>query len=360
MVRRILIYGLWILITTVGCKKDPNGILPPGPGIDSFIRAVDISSLPDIQAAGTSFKDQGGQARPVLNILKDAGVNTIRLRLWVNPDSTNSSISEVSLFCEELQQEGFKIWLSIHYSDTWADPGHQNKPSRWSSSSYQELLDSVYQYTSQVAGIIKPEIIQIGNEINNGFLYPDGSYNNSVQFHQLLQQGIQATRAASPTSQIMIHYAGHEFAQSFFSKIDSLDYDLIGLSYYPIWHGKDLDSLAQSIDRLGSQFNRDVMIAETAYPFTLGFNDWTNNIVGLPEQLLTEYPASPKGQKDFLVSIRKLITESTRGAGFCYWGAELVAWKGPQSTSGSPWENQALWDFNNKALPALEVFEKDL
>jgi len=137
----------------------------------------------------------------------------------------------------------------------------------------------------------------------------------------------------------------------------NLDYDIIGLSYYPIWHGKSMDELRQKMEYLSQTFKKEIVIAETAYPFTLDWNDWTHNIVGLEEQLiLPEFPATPQGQKDFIGNI-KTITQEVKGSiGFCYWGAELIAWKGKNAQDGSSWENQSLFDFNNKELPVLGEF----
>jgi len=210
-----------------------------------------------------------------------------------------------------------------------------------------------------VAGQIKPEIIQVGNEINSGLLFPTGDLSShKIQFLELMSVAIESVRSSSPGSKIMIHFAGIEGSDWFFDQVKSLDYDLIGLSYYPVWHGKDLDMLADGIASLNQKHSKPVAIAETAYPFTLGWNDWTHNIIGLEEQLiLPAYPASLEGQKNFIRQIKAIIKE--RGAGLCYWGAELIAWKGPEATDASPWENQALFDFGNKAVPALEEFRSD-
>jgi len=139
-----------------------------------------------------------------------------------------------------------------------------------------------------------------------------------------------------------------------------LDYDIIGISYYPIWHGKSLTELELQLNNLSQTFEKEIVIAETAYPFTLGWNDWTANIVGSENQIITpDFPASPTGQHDFILQINKLSTHNLeRGIGFCYWGGELVSWYGNQATNGSAWENQALFDFNNKALPVLDAFER--
>jgi arabinogalactan endo-1,4-beta-galactosidase len=128
------------------------------------------------------------------------------------------------------------------------------------------------------------------------------------------------------------------------------------LSYYPLWHGQSLAVLSTTINQLSQAYNKKVLIAETSYPFTLGWNDWTNNLMGLSNQLIPAYPASNLGQKNYLTAIRVLLESSTNGIGFSYWGSEWVAFRGTQATNGSPVENQALWDFNLNALPVMAVF----
>jgi arabinogalactan endo-1,4-beta-galactosidase len=192
-------------------------------------------------------------------------------------------------------------------------------------------------------------------------LHPYGNISaQKGQFIQLLQTGAEAVRNVSETSLIMIHYAGLEGADWFFDQVESVDYDLIGISYYPLWHGKSLNTLGRTLAGLQEKYQKEVLIAETAYPFTLDWNDWTNNIVGLEEQLiLPEFPASPAGQKAFLGRIKEIVDDTPGGQGLCYWGAEMVAWKGDQATDGSSWENQALFDFENHALPVIEVFQNE-
>ena len=111
---------------------------------------------------------------------------------------------------------------------------------------------------------------------------------------------------------------------------------------------------------MGDTYKKEVLIAETAYPFTLDWNDWTNNIVGLNEHLiLPVYPATPLGQEAFITNLKTMVNATQKGIGFCYWGGELVAFNGKESTNGSPWENQALYDFNNKALPVIKAFKNE-
>jgi arabinogalactan endo-1,4-beta-galactosidase len=355
---RLLTLCVLLISIVSGCGKEKQA--EPPAIEDSFVRAVDVSFLPQIRASGISTYNREGQPEDMLHSLKKAGVNCIRLRLWNNPNDGHSGLEEVAALSDEIRQMGMKVWLTVHYSDTWADPGNQQKPALWQSISFDAMKDSVYAFTQLAVENIQPDIIQIGNEINNGLLWPDGSTGNMTGFRALLESGIAAVRESDTAVRIMLHYAGHEDAPAFFEQLKLLDFDQIGLSYYPLWHGKDLNTLQASLQELSETFNKDILIAETAYPFTFGWNDWTNNIIGSQDQILAEYPATEQGQLDFLLNIRSVVDSVSTGKGFCYWGAEWISFRGPQATNGSSWENQALWDFTKKALPALEAFEKTL
>jgi arabinogalactan endo-1,4-beta-galactosidase len=349
-----------IVLLTLSCKKnttpEPEPIPPTTTKILS-LKAVDASFLNLIRYSGVAIKNRNGQIEDMLATLKNNGVNTIRLRIWNNPITSLSSLTEVKALSQEIKNARIKVWLTVHYSDTWADPGAQQKPAAWNGATVAQLKDSVYQFTKKIITQINPEYIQIGNEINNGFLWPEGNFTNQTQMIDLIKQGVKAVRDNSTTTKIIMHFAGHYNTTSFFSLFTNVDYDIIGLSYYPIWHGKNIDDLQANISSIGTQFNKDVIVAETAYPFTFGYNDFTNNILGDATQILPEYPATPQGQKDFLTKIKKIVTNAPRGIGFCYWGAEWIAFNGPTSTNGSSWENMALWDFSGQALPAIEVFK---
>jgi arabinogalactan endo-1,4-beta-galactosidase len=146
------------------------------------------------------------------------------------------------------------------------------------------------------------------------------------------------------------------FVLRVFNKVSTIDYDYIGLSYYPIWHGKFLTDVTATINTLSQTYNKKVIIAETAYPFTLNWNDLTNNVVGSNNQIIPNYPATIEGQKNYMLALKLAIQQTQNGLGFCYWGTEWVAFRGNQSSNGSSWENQAMWDFNSKALPVMQVF----
>ncbi len=322
------------------------------------IRSVDFSGLPEIESHGIQYLDSAGLARDPLEILRENGINTIRLRLWHSPANEYSSFQEVKAFAERIRQLDMDLWLTVHYSDSWADPGQQVMPAAWLGlSDFQSLRDSVYNYTSKIMDQIDPNIIQIGNEINSGFLHPYGEINSNAEaMDSLLSSGIRAVRDHDPDSKIMLHYAGHQGSEWFFNRIpDQLDYDMIGISYYPFWHGRDLRILRTTLENLRTTHQKDVLIAETSYPFTLGWADFTNNTIGSQDQILEEYDATLDGQKAFLEHMFS-IADSSGAVGLAYYGAEQVAFDGPTSTSGSYWENQSLFDFNFQAVPALRVF----
>ena len=356
----LIITGLFLF----SCSSNEPEVAPPpipnNPGTDVFIRAADMSYLPLIESEGTIYK-KNGVAENALTTLKNAGCNTIRIRIWKNPSDNHSGLAEVKALALRVKQAGMKVWLTVHYSDTWADPGNQTPPSDWTSLSLANLKTAVSNYTTLLMTEIQPDIIQIGNEINSGFLWPQGHLiNNESQCLQLLAVASSAIRSQSTTTKIMIHYGGIGSGASwFFNKMSSIDYDYIGLSYYPIWNSKNLSDVNSSITTLGQTHNKKVIIAETSYPFTLGYNDWTNNIVGQNDQLIPTYPASNEGQKNYILAIKNLVKQNSKGLGFCYWGAEWVAFRGPTATNGSSWENQALWDFNNNALPVMDAFSQN-
>jgi arabinogalactan endo-1,4-beta-galactosidase len=322
----------------------------------SLIKAADVSYLPLIEGEGTVYK-HNNLPEDALLTLRKAGCNTIRIRLWKNPIDAHCGLTEVSNLANRVRQMGMKVWLSVHYSDTWADPGNQTKPAEWTNLSFTDLKTAVTTYTATVINEIHPDIYQVGNETNDGFLFPQGKLSvNESQYLQLVQAATTVIRAQSPTTKIMLHYAGISGAEWYFNKVHNLDYDYIGLSYYPVWHGQDMNLLKTTMNTLSQVHNKKVLIAETAYPFTLGWNDWTNNIVGQSNQLVPAYPATSAGQKNFLKAIRVMLENSANGVGFSYWGGEWVAFRGTQSTNGSSFENQALWDFNLNALPAMDAF----
>lgn len=354
---RWCVYCLVFLLLYGSCAKPDSSATPIVVPTKDLLMGADVSYLPEIRASGLRLQ-RGTQTEDMLLTLKNAGVNLIRLRLWKNPSSPTSGLATVKQLTQELRSMGFKSLISVHYSDTWADPAHQAKPAAWQGLNTRQLTDSVYAYTKHIASELRPDYIQIGNEINGGLLWPDGRSTNPITMKSLLSSGIRAVREVAPQTKILIHHAGTNGADAFFAGLSDLDYDIIGISYYPMWHGKDLGVLRQALGALTSKYQKPLLIAETAYPFTLGWNDYTNNVIGLPSQISEEYAPTPQGQRDFLLKLRSIINEVPNGLGFCYWGAEWVSFKGKTATDGSSWENQAFWDFENRSLPVLEAYQK--
>lgn len=366
MKKNILISGfLTLFVFLISCSTNnetgENPAVEPPVAADSFIRAADLSFLPEIETSGVVLYNSNNQVEDMITTLKNTGCNTVRIRLWKNPANGRSGMAEVKALSQRVKQAGLKVCLTVHYSDTWADPAVQTTPAEWKNLSFTDLKTAVANYTSTILTEINPDIIQIGNEINSGLLWPQGNLiNQEVQSISLLATASETIRGKAPNTKIMIHYAGVKASDTnwFFNKIKSVDYDYIGLSYYPIWHEKDLEVVKTAINTLGKTYSKKVIIAETAYPFTLGYNDWTNNIVGLDSQLVSGYPATPDGQKNFVLAIKTLVKESEYGLGFAYWGGEWISFKGNQAANGSTFENQAFYDFNNRALPVLQAFNK--
>ena len=349
---------IFIIILIFSCQTDSENEDQNVNHSSNLISAVDISDYPKVSSYSPTFFDENNNEINFINALIQNGINTIRLRLWVNPMDESSSLEEVVEFSNQLKLLGFKIWITPHFSDTWAHPGQQQIPDDWESLSFEELKEQLYSYMSQIMTEINPDYIQVGNEINTGILFPHGNITeNQEQFVELVNVGINAVRDSSNSTKIILHCAGFESSNWFFNVVNEVDYDIIGISYYPWWHGKSLVGLKNQLTNLSINFNKEILIAETSYPFTLGWNDWTNNNVGLEEHLiLPDYPASPQGQKNFIKDIKNLIFEINNGVGFCYWGADQIAWDCETSTNGSTWENQAIFDFDNKVLPVLNEF----
>ncbi|MRN53455.1 glycosyl hydrolase 53 family protein [Paenibacillus monticola] len=344
-----------------------------------FIKGADISTLQAVEDAGGKYYDHGVE-KDLLDILKSRGVNYIRLRIWNDPEEAGgyNDREHVVELAQRVKAKGFKLLLDFHYSDFWADPGKQNKPGAWVNYSYEELKQAVYDYTHSVMEELKekgasPDMVQIGNEINGGMLWPDGkSYDQENAFDKLvplLNSGVQAVRDAQAVGQnikIMIHLAEggkNDTFRWFFDELTkrNLDYDVIGASFYPYWSGT-LDSLQYNLDDISKRYGKEVIVAETAYPFTLEDADGFENNIARQDQLDgSGFPATVAGQKAEVKTMMNVVSKvpEGKGTGIFYWEpawipAAGVGWKVGE---GNAWENQAMFDFAGNALPSLDVFK---
>jgi beta-galactosidase len=242
---------------------------------------ADISFLPQLEARGMKFSDKGIQ-KDAIKILKDHGFNYVRLRVFHNP-AADSGYSPKKGFCnleytkqmaKRVKAAGMKLLLDFHYSDYWADPGKQYKPSAWKGLSFSILKDSVFQYTKQVIKELKeqgtsPDMVQIGNEINHGMIWPEGHIGNLDSLAQLIQAGIDGVKAVDPSSAIMLHIAlgGQQDESLFFFDnmlARGLQFDVIGMSYYPKWHGT-LDDLRNNLMNMSKRYEQDIIVVEYSH-----------------------------------------------------------------------------------------------
>ncbi|MEM8601397.1 MAG: glycosyl hydrolase 53 family protein [Bacteroidota bacterium] len=329
------------------------------------IRCADLSFEDEVVASGGQFGDGSDGALP---LLADAGLNTVRLRLWHTPEPGRDDLADVLAAAARAEARGLDVLLALHYSDSWADPGKQTKPSAWAGLSPELLADSVYAYTRAVLTALRdqgtpPRYVQLGNEITVGMLWDTGRVGGAfdtptqwAQLARLLAEGRAAVRdALDDDVTVVLHIdRGADLAGAtwFFDRLRPLfdDFDVIGLSYYPWWHG-DLDAFTATLDGLAERYGRPLFIAETGYPWSLGFFDDTNNLVGLPDQVLPGFPATPAGQADFLAAVTNTVAAVPDGLGVCYWAPDWIA----APRLGSAWENVALFDDEGQLLPAASV-----
>lgn len=341
-----------------------------------FIKGGDISYIPQVENGGGIYYENGEPKDPIL-IFKNNEMNYFRLRIWHTPTGPLAgycNLEKTLYMAKRIKEQNLGLILDFHYSDTWADPGKQLKPAAWEGIDFEELKDSLYQYTFRVITKLKeqntlPEIVQIGNEINTGILWPDGqvggSYETDIQwdnFTNLLKTAINASKdaAGEDTVKIMIHIAeggSNNISRWFLSNILERDvqFDIFGLSFYPWWHGT-LTQLQNNLNNLAVSYNKNLLIAETAYPWTLDYYDNVGNIVGSDDDLHPGYPASVSGQMSFLRDLIQIVKDvpNNRGKGVLYWAPENIS----APNYGSVCENLALFNFQGEALSSFIAFHE--
>jgi arabinogalactan endo-1,4-beta-galactosidase len=353
-----------------------------------FIMGADVSELYELEKHNKKFYDTDDIEKSALQILKNHGVNYIRLRLWNDPTNAlgdpigggNNDLAKDIVIAKKAKALGINVLLDFHYSDFWADPGKQTKPKAWTNDTDVTLQNDVYNFTYSTLTAMKaqdvlPQMVQIGNEINGGLLWPDG--NSAAKAAPFLQKAAAAVRAADPNASdpnnkinIMVHIAGNSSGSTgtFTSDLDTwtnsttaVDFDIIGISDYPYWHGT-MTQNANILNTLATTYNKSVIVAETAYAWTLAAGDETINNFDKSNAYTAGYAPTPQGQA---AEIRDVINNlanvpGNKGLGLFYWGADWLpgddtGWIAGQ---GSGWENQALFDFGGHALPSIDVFNK--
>ncbi|TPG35428.1 arabinogalactan endo-1,4-beta-galactosidase [Flavobacterium pectinovorum] len=314
---------------------------------NSFSNGADVGWLPQMEATGYKFYDADGSEKDCLQLLKDRGINTIRLRVWVNPNddkaSGHCSPQETVVMAVRAQKMGMRIMIDFHYSDSWADPGKQNKPAAWVKHSFPELLTDVYQHTYDVLQLLKkagvtPEWVQVGNEIPGGMLWPEGSTDNFSQLAQLLDKGYEATKAIDPKIKVIVHLDEGNKSEKFrwfFDKAteNKVKYDVIGLSYYPYWLKTDYQNtildLENNLKDMASRYNKEVMVVEVGGDF--------------------EQVQNTKEMLEATIKAVKSVPDH-KGLGVVYWEPQgEKSWSGYQLNA---------WLSNGKPSPALDAFKE--
>ena len=332
---------------------------------------ADISSLKKSEDFGGVYRDADGSAGDALRIMSDHGLNYGRLRVFVDPADgyhNKDSLLEMAL---RLKDQGISLLVDFHYSDNWADPGKQIKPAAWEDLGFEGLRQAVYDHTYDVCSALvaqgtPPQMVQVGNEINAGMLWPDAMYDQMDNLAEVLKTGYQAVKDCSPETLVMLHIAeggDNELARWWFGNITGRDvpFDLIGISYYPFWHGT-LAELQFNLNDISARYDKDVVVVETAYGFTTENGDFLPNIFN-PEMEIPGYPITPAGQAAFLRDVMAVVraVPNGRGLGVFYWDAAWTAvegngWDNTDPASGNAWENQALFDYEGVILPAFDMY----
>jgi arabinogalactan endo-1,4-beta-galactosidase len=337
------------------------------------VMGADISSLKKSENMGGIYAYEDGTQADALKILSDHGMNYARIRVWVNSPDGYHGKAQLLEMAKRLKEYGIKLLVDFHYSDSWADPGKQPKPKAWENLDFEGLKKALYDYTFDVCNSLKvqdtpPDMVQIGNEITNGMLWPDGKNDKSFDnLAALLKEGVRAVKDCSPSTLIMLHVdngGNNEMYRWWFDNIigKGVPFDLIGASYYPYWHGT-LADLLNNLNDIATRYGKDIILVETAYAFTADDNDDYENIIRTEEQ--PGYPFTPEGQAKMLADIMNVIRAipNGRGLGVFWWDATWTAvpgngWDPAHPAYGNNWENQALFDFANRSLPAMNLFGK--
>ncbi|RPJ85524.1 MAG: arabinogalactan endo-1,4-beta-galactosidase [Acidobacteria bacterium] len=317
---------------------------------------ADLSNLKQAEDRGFVFKDNNA-AKPGLQIFKDHGYNWIRLRLFHTPTMAQNLQYTITM-AQAAKKLGYKFLLNYHYSDTWADPGHQVIPKAWEGMTHPQMVEALFNYTRETttafreAGVL-PDMVQIGNEITNGMLWPDAklpeNWGNFIDFQKAGIAGVEAGKANLPRPRIMVHIdkGGDKVAtKAFFDKLESyhVQYDVIGQSYYPWWHGT-LNDLRENLIFMANTYNKDIIVVEAAYNWAPA--EYRDSPAPFPE--------SPEGQKVFLEEVNRAVmaTPNGRGIGIFYWEPGVA----PRSREGRA-GGRGFFDQDGNAHPVITVFDK--
>ncbi|MDL2301001.1 glycosyl hydrolase 53 family protein [Lachnospiraceae bacterium OttesenSCG-928-D06] len=331
-----------------------------------FYKGMDISFLPEYLDKGMCIRDFDNTPTEALSLVAKYGVNALRLRIWNQPENVPESLGYCSLshtlaLGRKIKEMDMNFLLDFHYSDYWADPAKQNKPKAWEHLSFVELENAVYEYTRDVLLSLKkgdamPDMVQIGNEIRSGLLFPDGELPDYSSMVRLVNAGIRGARAVGGQELlIMIHldqggryfYLKEWFDQAI--KHGLLDFDLIGLSYYPFWHGTFTD-LKETLMHLVTDYKKPIILAETAHAWRKS----AHGFIDEAQEKIAGIDATPEGQKKVLDLVMNIMASlpDKMGRGIYYWEPLCI----PEEEQGGWAENMGLLDENGKVMDGIKSF----
>jgi arabinogalactan endo-1,4-beta-galactosidase len=354
------------LLAAVATAAQAGPPAPPPPG--GLYLGADMSYVNEMEDCGAVYRLRGRPVDPFM-LLKKEGGDLVRVRIWVNPTWTHySTYADVLKTIRRAHAEGLQVLLDFHYSDTWADGGKQIAPAAWAKLSTDQQVKALHDYTLDTlrkldAAHEMPEMVQVGNETNPELLggKVPGAPIDWERNARLLNAGIEAVKEAGRTGsiapRIMLHIAQPENIIPWFdaaTRAGVHGYDIIGISYYAKWSKWNLAQLKDTIAEAKKRYGKDVIVVETAYPFTLENADSMPNLLG-NDSLIPGYPATPEGQHRYMVDLMQLTVDAG-GIGVVYWEPYWVSTNcSTPFGKGSGWEN-ATW-FDERDHEALPVFE---
>jgi arabinogalactan endo-1,4-beta-galactosidase len=366
----------WAAAGAVLCGQAHAG--NAAPALPGFSAGADISSYGYIAAHGGLYR-LGGQQMPLPALLRRAGCNTARLRLWhrASPGevrrwgraATRNDLEYTIPLARAIKRQGEYLVLDMHFSDTWADPGHQWTPAAWRRLGYEPLRARVRAYAERVMVALRnasasPDMVMVGNEIDDGMLWPQGKlwvggkarWGRLAGLLRAAIAGIDAgSGARKPAIMIQVAYFPHPpYAGTFLRNLISrgVRFDVVGYDFYPYWHGP-LAHLRTRLTRLAQRVPKPIIVAETAYP-------WVDNRYNesWKEKPGMAFPFTPQGQAQYIRQVLRIVRglPGSRGRGVWWWGAEYD----PQQATfrGMQWSYRSLFDLRGEALPALSVLCK--
>ena len=338
---RSLVLTLFSVVLICACSKGNSGGDSTTPLPANFAKGADVGWITEMEAEGRKFYSKDGVATEGIALLKSLGMNTIRLRVWVNPNPAWNGQADVVAKAVRAKNLGMRVMIDFHYSDSWADPGQQTKPAAWAGLNFTDLNTALGRHTIDVLQALKaagvsPEWVQVGNETNDGMLWPDGRASTQmVNYTQLVNTGYSAVKAVFPQAKVIVHVSNGWDLNLFTWNIGGLinngaQFDVVGMSLYPTvtdWGARNAQCLA-TMKEMVARYNKDVMIVEAGMPWD-----------------------SPLESKAFLEDlIRKTASvPGGRGLGVLYW--EPLAY--------ANWKGYTLGAFDNGGKPtaAMEAFK---